>query len=113
MITGFTRGDDICPVMSATARERDQMIDGEMVGAFLHAAILAAEGIAQQDVFAAERDGPIRDADIPSEPNHFRHGELGTRRRNNMRGILNGMGDPAEEEFEGATSRANVNCLIR
>jgi hypothetical protein len=83
-----------------------------MIGAFLHPAILATERIAQKDVLAAERDGPIRDPDIPPKSNHLRQSKLRAGRRNNTGGILNGMGNTAEKQFESATSRANVNCLV-
>ena len=75
--------DDVLPVLAAPLRHGNDVIEGELRGGSLLAAVLTREVVPGVDVRARERDvvEPALDVDVPEKPNDRRQLEASHRSR--------------------------------
>jgi hypothetical protein len=105
-------GDEILPGGAAAARARNNVIESKLAGRHGLSAILASVTVAQQNVFARESTGLVRDAAIFQQADYRRHGDDGALRVEREAVLLLSARDALEHQHECAARAADVDWLI-
>ena len=99
--------------MELPPRERgNDVIEREFAGGQHHAAVLALVAIAQQDIFAREGAGLVRDAAVFKQADHGRHGDAAALGVQREAVLFFGARDALEHQHEGAARAADVDGLV-
>ena len=105
-------GDEVFPGGEAAAGAGEDVVEGELAGGEDDLAVLAHVAIAQEDVFAGEGAGLVRDAAVFEEADDRGHGDAQALGVEGGALLFFGAGDALEHEDEGAAGAADVDGLV-
>ena len=88
------------------------MIEGEFAGGQHDAAVLALVAIAQQNVFAREGAGLVRDAAVFKKTNDRRHGDAAALSVEREAVLFFSTRNAFQHQHEGAARSADVDGLV-
>jgi len=113
MIATFATGNQIIPRGLPSARAWQHMIERQLRGRILRAAVLAGRMVAQKNVFPRERSTFKRNVDVFSQTDYRRRVNGEFLRVENMAVVLLHARYPFEDHHDGAPFGAHIDGLER